>query len=112
MSQPLIELKRRGRPADGNRHCDPVLPVTRRVFIETYGCQMNIADSEIMAGALAERGYVTVDGPEKADVIIVNTCAIRENAERRVIGRIGQLQRHREANPDLVLAVTGCMAQR
>lgn len=112
MSQPLIELKRRGRPADGSRHCDPVLPVTRRVFIETYGCQMNIADSEIMAGALAERGYMTVDSPEKADVIIVNTCAIRENAERRVIGRIGQLQRHREANPDLVLAVTGCMAQR
>lgn len=112
MSQPLIELRRRGREEDGNRQCDPVLPVTRRAFIETYGCQMNIGDSEIMAGALLEQGYVTVDSPEKADVIVVNTCAIRENAERRVIGRIGQLQRYRESNPDLVLAVTGCMAQR
>jgi len=73
---------------------------------------MNIGDSEIMAGALVEQGYVTVDSPENADVIVVNTCAIRENAERRVIGRIGQLQQHRESNPELVLAVTGCMAQR
>ena len=73
---------------------------------------MNIGDSEIMAGALADRGYVTVDRPELADVIVVNTCAIRENAERRVMGRIGQLQQHREDNPELVLAVTGCMAQR
>lgn len=112
MPQRLIELKRRERPTDGIRRRAPDLPVTRRAFIETYGCQMNIGDSEIMAGALAEQGYVTVDSPEKADVIVVNTCAIRENAERRVIGRIGQLQRHREANPDLVLAVTGCMAQR
>lgn len=112
MSQPLIELKRRGRQVDRNRQSDPVLPVTRRAFIETYGCQMNIGDSEIMAGALVEQGYVTVDSPEKADVIVVNTCAIRENAERRVIGRIGHLQQHRELNPELVLAVTGCMAQR
>jgi len=112
MSQPLIELKRKGRPVDGKHRGEPVLPVTRRAFIETYGCQMNIADSEIMAGSLVEQGYVTVDSPDKADVIIVNTCAIRENAERRVIGRIGQLQRHRQANPELVLAVTGCMAQR
>ncbi len=112
MPQPLIELKRHGRPVGGSHRSDPVLPVTRRAFIETYGCQMNIADSEIMAGALVEQGYVTVDSPEKADVIIVNTCAIRENAERRVIGRIGQLQRHRDVNPELVLAVTGCMAQR
>ncbi len=112
MSQPLIELKRNGRPVDEKQRGEPVLPVTRRAFIETYGCQMNIADSEIMAGSLVEQGYVTVDSPDKADVIIVNTCAIRENAERRVIGRIGQLQRHRQANPELVLAVTGCMAQR
>ncbi len=112
MPQPLIELKRRKRLAGGVGRRAPDLPVTRRAFIETYGCQMNIGDSEIMAGALAEQGYVTVDCPEKADVIVVNTCAIRENAERRVIGRIGQLQQLRKANPELVLAVTGCMAQR
>ena len=89
-----------------------VTPITRRAFIETYGCQMNIGDSELMAGALARRGYVSVSDPADADVIVVNTCAIRENAERRVLGRIGQLQRYRRNRPDLVVAVTGCMAQR
>jgi tRNA-2-methylthio-N6-dimethylallyladenosine synthase len=73
---------------------------------------MNIGDSELMAGALARRGYLAVDDPATADVIVVNTCAIREHAERRVLGRIGQLQRYRRDRPDLVLAVTGCMAQR
>lgn len=106
MAQPLIELKRK------TRRPDPVLPATRRAFVETYGCQMNLGDAELMTGVLAERGYVTVDRPEAADVIIVNTCAIREHAEQRVRGRIGQLQQHRRSNPDLVLAVTGCMAQR
>jgi tRNA-2-methylthio-N6-dimethylallyladenosine synthase len=88
------------------------VPVTRRAFIETYGCQMNIGDSELMAGALARRGYVTVDDPGRADVIVINTCAIREHAETRVLGRIGQMQVHRRNNPELVLAVAGCMAQR
>lgn len=106
MAQPLIELKRR------TRRPEPVLPATRRAFVETYGCQMNLGDAELMTGVLEERGYVTVDRPEAADVIIVNTCAIREHAEQRVRGRIGQLQQHRSSNPDLVLAVTGCMAQR
>lgn len=107
MAQPLIELKRTAR-----RRPEPLLPATRRAFVETYGCQMNLGDAELMTGVLAERGYVAVDRPEAADVIIVNTCAIREHAEQRVRGRIGQLQQHRVANPDLVLAVTGCMAQR
>ena len=110
MTEQLIELRRRS--AANRRGTGPVLPVSRRAFVETYGCQMNLGDSELMTGVLAARGYVTVDEPSSADVIIVNTCAIREHAERRVRGRIGQLQRHRETNPDLVLAVTGCMAQR
>lgn len=87
-------------------------PVGGRVYIETYGCQMNIGDTELMAGVLAERGYVRVEDPGRADVILVNTCAIRERAEERVRGRIGQLQRYRRGRPDLVLGVTGCMAQR
>ncbi len=105
----LIPLRRKGVARAAGT--SPV-PVTRRAFIETYGCQMNIGDSELMAGALARRGYVTVDDPERADVIVINTCAIREHAETRVLGRIGQLQVHRRSNPELVLAVTGCMAQR
>jgi tRNA-2-methylthio-N6-dimethylallyladenosine synthase len=80
------------------------------VYIETYGCQMNVSDSELMLGRLAEYGYREVSGPEEADVILVNTCAIRDHAEQRVLGRIGELKRHMK--PDTVLGVTGCMAQR
>jgi tRNA-2-methylthio-N6-dimethylallyladenosine synthase len=80
------------------------------VYIETYGCQMNVSDSELMLGRLAEYGYRAVDVPDGADVILVNTCAIRDHAEQRVLGRIGELKRHMK--PDTVLGVTGCMAQR
>lgn len=73
---------------------------------------MNINDTELMQGLLADRGFVRVEDPADADVVLINTCAIREHAERRVTGRIGQLQQHRRTNPDLVLGVTGCMAQR
>jgi tRNA-2-methylthio-N6-dimethylallyladenosine synthase len=80
------------------------------VYIETYGCQMNVSDSELMYGKLQAEGYSPVDRPEGADVVLVNTCAIRENAEQRVIGRLGELRR--DLKPGAVLGVTGCMAQR
>jgi tRNA-2-methylthio-N6-dimethylallyladenosine synthase len=80
------------------------------VYIETYGCQMNVSDSELMYGRLEAEGYVSVDGPNGADVVLVNTCAIRENAEQRVIGRLGEIRR--ELKSGAVLGVTGCMAQR
>ena len=80
------------------------------VYIETYGCQMNVADSELMYGQLVAHGYAPVDGPDSADVILVNTCAIRENAETRVIGRLGELRRFMK--PGAIVGVTGCMAQR
>ncbi|HEU4586040.1 MAG TPA: tRNA (N6-isopentenyl adenosine(37)-C2)-methylthiotransferase MiaB [Gemmatimonadaceae bacterium] len=80
------------------------------VYIETYGCQMNVSDSELMYGNLAEHGYQAVDAPDGADVILVNTCAIRDRAEQRVIGRLGELRRFMKQ--DTVLGVTGCMAQR
>jgi tRNA-2-methylthio-N6-dimethylallyladenosine synthase len=80
------------------------------VYVETYGCQMNVSDSELMLGKLASAGYTPVDQPEGADVILVNTCAIRDHAEQRVIGRLGELKRHMK--PDTVMGVTGCMAQR
>ena len=80
------------------------------VYIETYGCQMNVSDSELMLGKLTDSGYRAVDRPDGADVILVNTCAIRDHAEQRVIGRLGELRRHMK--PDTVVGVTGCMAQR
>ena len=80
------------------------------VYIETYGCQMNVSDSELMLGRMADAGYRPVDAPDGADVILVNTCAIRDHAEQRVIGRLGELKRH--MTKDSVMGVTGCMAQR
>src|SRR5678810_829062 len=82
----------------------------KRVYIETYGCQMNVADTETMFGVLAGHGYVRTEQPEEADVMLVNTCAVRDNAEQRVIGRVGELQRHKR--PGDILGVVGCMAQR
>jgi tRNA-2-methylthio-N6-dimethylallyladenosine synthase len=80
------------------------------VYIETYGCQMNVSDTELMLGALAAAGYRHVEEPDGADVILVNTCAIRDHAEQRVMGRLGDLKRRMKA--DSVVGVTGCMAQR
>lgn len=80
------------------------------MYVETYGCQMNVSDSELMIGKLAASGYTPVNAPEGADVILVNTCAIRDHAEQRVIGRLGELRRHMK--PGTVVGVTGCMAQR
>jgi len=80
------------------------------VYIETYGCQMNVSDTELMLGKLAECGYESVERPDGADVILINTCAIRDHAEQRVIGRIGEMKSRMKR--DAVLGVTGCMAQR
>jgi tRNA-2-methylthio-N6-dimethylallyladenosine synthase len=80
------------------------------VYIETYGCQMNVSDTELMLGKLVESGYESVAEPDGADVILINTCAIREHAEQRVIGRIGEMKSRMK--PGAVVGVTGCMAQR
>jgi tRNA-2-methylthio-N6-dimethylallyladenosine synthase len=80
------------------------------VYVETYGCQMNVSDSELILGKLAVAGYRPVAIPDGADVILVNTCAIRDHAEQRVIGRLGELKRHMTSVS--VMGVTGCMAQR
>ncbi len=84
----------------------------KRAYVETYGCQMNVSDGELMEGLLAARGYEIVGTPEQADVVLVNTCAIREHAETRVLGRVSQLNGLKRDNPELVIGVTGCMAQR
>src|SRR6266571_3479076 len=81
-----------------------------RIYIETYGCQMNVSDSELMLGVLGREGYVRTDDPADADVMLVNTCAVRDHAEQRVLGRMGELKRHKR--PGDVLGVVGCMAQR
>ncbi|MGH7730388.1 MAG: tRNA (N6-isopentenyl adenosine(37)-C2)-methylthiotransferase MiaB, partial [Candidatus Eiseniibacteriota bacterium] len=86
-------------------------PADMRVFIETYGCQMNVADSETMAGVLERAGMSLCERAEDADAILVNTCAIREHAEQRVLGRLGDYARLKASRPGLVVGVAGCMAQ-
>ncbi len=80
-------------------------------LIQTYGCQGNEADSEIIAGILEQMGFSAVDKPEDSDLIILNTCAIRENAENRIWGEVGRLTKYQKTNPDLIIGVAGCMPQ-
>jgi len=84
----------------------------RRVYMETYGCQMNLADSETVASILAREGYEVTGDMESADVILVNTCSVRENAEVRIYGRLALFRRLRKTKPGLVIGVLGCMAAR
>ncbi|MGH7458779.1 MAG: tRNA (N6-isopentenyl adenosine(37)-C2)-methylthiotransferase MiaB [Longimicrobiaceae bacterium] len=86
--------------------------MAKKAYIETYGCQMNVSDTELMHAVLADHGYLAAEDPGEADVILVNSCAIRDHAEQRVLGRLGQLQQYRESRPGLKIGVTGCMAQR
>src|SRR5256885_16576269 len=81
-----------------------------RIYIETYGCQMNVSDSELMLGVLGRDGYVRTDDPAEADVMLVNTCAVRDHAEQKGLSRMGELKRVKNAGG--VLGVVGCLAQR
>ena len=96
----------------------PVTPIKSRAssggraaYIETYGCQMNVADSELVARILDEAGFRIVDRPDRADIILINTCAVREHAEERVFGRAAQLHGLRAQTPNLTIGILGCMAQ-
>jgi len=85
---------------------------TKRLHIETYGCQMNFSDSEIVGSIMAEDGYETVEGTDNADVIFINTCSIRDNAEQRIRKRLKEIKRMKKENPDLKVGILGCMAER
>jgi len=84
---------------------------TKRVHIVTLGCQMNVLDTETMFGLLAREGYAPTDDPAEADLILYNTCSVRENPERKVYGQVGLLKRLKEQKPDLVIGICGCMPQ-
>ena len=84
---------------------------TKKLFVKTYGCQMNVYDSERMAEALGAKGYVQTDRPDDADMILLNTCHIREKAAEKVYSELGRFKPLREANPDLKIGVAGCVAQ-
>ena len=83
-----------------------------KIYIETYGCQMNMADTEIVLGILNSKGYSVTRDANDADVVLLNTCSIRENAEQRIYGRLGRFKNLKESKPGLVVGILGCMAER
>ncbi|MEZ3443325.1 tRNA (N6-isopentenyl adenosine(37)-C2)-methylthiotransferase MiaB [uncultured Alistipes sp.] len=91
------------RPLDG---------VGKKLFVETYGCQMNVGDTEIVISILQQEGYRYTERIEEADVILINTCSVRDNAEQRIWGRLADLRRFRKAKPSLRVGIIGCMAER
>jgi tRNA-2-methylthio-N6-dimethylallyladenosine synthase len=102
----LVKLRRPSQaPA-----AEPV-PASRLAYVETYGCQMNVADTEMVLGMLTQAGYARTEDPARADLILINTCAVREKAEERVYGRASVLSQHKSRSPDVVLGITGCMAE-
>ena len=84
----------------------------KKVYIETYGCQMNVADTEVVFSLLGEEGYVRTEEMGEADVILANTCSVRDNAEQRIWGRIEQFQFWRKKRPGVLVGILGCMAER
>ena len=82
------------------------------VYIETYGCQMNMADTELVLGILKNNGYELTKDANEANVILLNTCSIRENAEQRIYGRLGNFKNLKTSKPDLIVGILGCMAER
>jgi len=104
----VIDEKLQGTPF----MVEPKNPSGKKMFLESYGCQMNFADSEIVASILMDKGYSTTNKFEEADVIFLNTCAIRENAELRVRNRLNDFKKAKKLNPKLLVGVLGCMAER
>ncbi len=86
--------------------------MSRKLYLETFGCQMNVLDSELVMGQLRAQGYEQVEDRDVADVILYNTCSVREHAEQKVWSRLGELRERKEADPGLVIGVIGCMAER
>ena len=81
-------------------------------YIQTFGCQMNERDTEVLAGMLKKMGYQKSDDLQKSDIILFNTCCVREKAENKVLSYLGELKELKSKNPDLIIGVCGCMVQQ
>ncbi len=88
------------------------MPASKQLYIETVGCQMNVLDSEMVVASLRKRGYTVVDDAKQADTILFNTCSVRQHAEDKIYSALGKLKRAKRQNPDKVIGVLGCMAQK
>ena len=85
---------------------------SKKLYIESYGCQMNFSDSEVVASIMSKKGYNTTRNIDDADVVLINTCSIRDNAEKRVRNRLTEFKKKKSDNPDMVVGILGCMAER
>src|SRR5207249_3629411 len=119
LRQPTQQSRRMIRAArvggyDGRDACSPRFrsPMQRKVYLETFGCQMNVLDSELVMGQLRAQGYKPVESRDDADVILYNTCSVREHAEQKVWSRLGELRDRKREDPSVVIGVIGCMAER
>lgn len=114
----MIDLQLADKTHDETRQGEALVidapkgPDARKLYIESYGCQMNFADSEIVASILLDQGFETTGDYHQADAIFINTCSIRENAEQRVRNRLSQFGIEKRRNPKLIVGVLGCMAER
>src|SRR5262245_29111277 len=86
--------------------------MAQKLYLETVGCQMNVLDSELVVGSLRRQGYQLTDAPEQADVILFNTCSVRQHAEDKIYSALGTLRGHKKRHPDKIIGVLGCMAQK
>src|SRR5215467_3085575 len=84
----------------------------KKLYIETVGCQMNVLDSELVVGSLRRRGFELTHAADDADVILFNTCSVREHAEEKIYSALGRLRGHKRRHPHKVIGVLGCMAQK
>ena len=90
----------------------PLTGSGRKLYIETYGCQMNVGDSEIVVSIMQQEGYRYTESLEEADIVLINTCSIRDNAEQRIWGRLSEMRHMRKKKPSLIVGIIGCMAER
>ncbi len=112
MDAPQIDLMRQSEIMARIAQRNGSRPERPAAFVDTYGCQQNEADSERIRGMLSKMGYAFTNDESSADVVVINTCAVREHAEMRVLGNIGALSHAKKANRDMVIAVCGCMVQQ
>ena len=98
-----------------NANINNLRPLTgsgRKLYIETYGCQMNVGDSEIVVSIMQQEGFRYTESLEEADIVLINTCSIRDNAEQRIWGRLSEMRHMRKKKPSLIIGIIGCMAER
>jgi tRNA-2-methylthio-N6-dimethylallyladenosine synthase len=106
----VIEEERQGEAVVLDSH--PSSGNGKKLYLESYGCQMNFSDSEVVASILTKEGYSTTRNVDEADIVLINTCSIRDNAEQRVRNRLTEFKKRKEESPEMVVGILGCMAER